>query len=59
MKLPISKIIQSKVYPKYDFEPWPNKYDFSKKWKKKLKCKNRQIRKVINRILDNKIKEEL
>ena len=59
MKIPVSKIIESKVYPKYDFESWANKYDFSRKWKKKLKSKNRQIRRMINRTLDNIIKEEL
>jgi uncharacterized lipoprotein YajG len=59
MKLPISKIIQSKVYSKYDFEPWSKKIIQRGKWKKKLKCKNRQIRKVINRTLNNIIKEEL
>jgi hypothetical protein len=55
MKLPINKIIQSKVYSKYDFEPWFKK----RKWNKKLKCKNKQIRRQVNRILDNIIKEEL
>lgn len=59
MKLPISKIIQSKVYSKYNFEPWYKKMIQRGKWKKKLKCKNRQIRKVINRTLNNIIKEEL
>lgn len=52
MKLPVSKIIHKKVYNNYDFEPHTPKMILRDKWKRKLKCKNRQIRRLINRTLD-------
>lgn len=57
MKLPVKKIINKKVYSHYDFEPYTQKMMLRGKWKRKLKCKNRQIRRLINRTLD-KIMEE-
>jgi hypothetical protein len=53
MKLPLGKIINSTIYPGYDFEPWTKKMIIRDKWKRKLKCKNKQIRRRINRLLDN------
>lgn len=52
MKLPIKKVINKKVYNHYDFEPYTPKMIARGKWKQKLKCKNKQIRKLINRMLD-------
>jgi hypothetical protein len=52
MQLPVKKIIYSKVYPCYEFEPYTPKMIQRGKWKRKRKCKNRQIRRVINRVLD-------
>lgn len=57
MKLPIKKAINKKVYNNYDFEPHTPKMIERNKWKRKLKCKNRQIRRLISRMLD-KIMEE-
>lgn len=57
MKLPIKKVINKKVYNVYDFEPYTPKMIARGKWKRKLKCKNRQIRKVINRMLTNIMEE--
>lgn len=57
MKLPIKKMINKKVYNTYDFEPYTPKMIARGKWKRKLKCKNRQIRRVIDRML-TKIMEE-
>lgn len=57
MKLPIKKAINKKVYSNYDFEPYTPKMIERNKWKRKLKCKNRQIRRLISRMLD-KIMEE-
>lgn len=57
MKLPIKKVINKKVYNTYDFEPYTSKMIARGKWKRKLKCKNRQIRRLINRMLD-KIMED-
>lgn len=51
MRLPISKIIMSKVYSLYDFEPWTKKMFIRGKWKHKLKCKNKQIRRKIDRFI--------
>ena len=53
MKLPLGKIINSTIYPGYDFEPWTKKMIIRNKWKRKLKCKNKQIRRRINRLLNN------
>ena len=57
MKLPVRKIIISKVYSIYDFEPWTRKMILRGKWKSKLKCKNHQIRRKINKLLDSFICE--
>lgn len=59
MKLPIKRIIYSKVYPAYLFEPRTPKMIKRGKWKRKRKCKNRQIRRVINRILNNIEKDSM
>ena len=53
MKLPVKKIIHRKVYSHYEFEPYTPKMIQRGKWKRKLKCKNRQIRRLINRTLNN------
>lgn len=52
MKLPVNKIVCKKNYSRYDFEPYTTKMILRGKWKRKLKCKNRQIRRLINRELD-------
>lgn len=57
MKLPVRKIIISKVYSIYDFEPWTKKMILRGKWKSKLKCKNHQIRRKINKLLNSFICE--
>lgn len=59
MKLPITKIINEKVYNIYDFEPYTKKMSERGKWKRKLRCKNKQIRRYINRMLDKIINEQL
>lgn len=59
MKLPVTKIINEKVYNIYDFEPYTKKMIERGKWKRKLRCKNKQIRRYINRMLDKIINEEL
>lgn len=51
MKIPVNKIIQKKMYSNYDFEPHTPKMIQRGKWKRKLKCKNRQIRRLIDRVL--------
>ena len=57
MRLPIKKVINKRVYNHYDFEPHTPKMIARGKWKRKLKCKNRQVRRFINRML-TKIMEE-
>lgn len=57
MKLPIKKVINKTVYNTYDFEPYTPKMVARGKWKRKLKCKNKQIRRAIDRML-TKIMEE-